>query len=134
MIGKTVLGLTIACARCHDRIDPFGFALEQYAPLGGLRANTTATSAELADGTAIDGMRVLRNYLARDRERDFVRHFCRKLLGYALGRAVQLSDEPLLDRIQKQLQIDHFRVHTAVEMIVLSKQFRQIRGKAVALP
>ena len=123
-----------ACARCHDRIDPFGFALEQYDPLGGLRPNTADTRAELADGTAIAGIRGLRNYLTRERERDFVRHFCRKLLGYALGRAVQLSDEPLLDRIQKQLQMDRFRVHTAVEMIVLSKQFRQIRGKAVALP
>ncbi|MBB75509.1 MAG: hypothetical protein CMJ75_13465 [Planctomycetaceae bacterium] len=123
-----------ACAKCHDRIDPLGFALEQYDPLGALRAEPADTRAELPDGTAIDGLSGLRTYLATTRKRDFVRQFCRNLLGYALGRAVQLSDEPLLDRIQEQLEIQNFHVHTALEMIVLSQQFRQIRGEEVAQP
>ena len=50
------------------------------------------------DGTEIDGLDGLRNYLLTKRRDAFVRQFCRKLLGYALGRAVQLSDEPLLTR------------------------------------
>ena len=123
-----------ACAKCHDRIDPFGFALEQYDPLGGLRADSADTRAELPDGTSIDGMTGLRNYLATERQHDFVRQFCRKLLGYALARAVRLSDEPLLDHIEDQLKHHEFRVHTAVETIVLSRQFRQIRGKEVTIP
>ena len=123
-----------ACAKCHDRIDPFGFALEQYDPLGGLRADSADTRAELPDGTSINGMTGLRKYLATERQRDFVRQFCRKLLGYALGRAVRLSDDPLLDRIEEQLQHHEFRVHTAVETIVRSRQFREIRGKEVTQP
>ena len=49
------------------------------------------------DGTEFDGLDGLRDYLLTKRRDAFVRQFCRKLLGYALGRAVQLSDEPLLD-------------------------------------
>jgi hypothetical protein len=57
-----------------------------------------------------------------------VRQFCRKLLGYALGRAVQLSDEPLLDEIQARVAANGHRVGTALEAIVTSRQFREIRG------
>ena len=54
--------------------------------------------------------------------------FCRKLLGYSLGRAVMLSDKPLLTEIQAQLRSHDFHFSTAVETIVRSKQFREIRG------
>jgi hypothetical protein len=57
-----------------------------------------------------------------------VRHFCRKLLGFALGRAVQLSDEPLLDEMIERLHKNDYRFSAAIETIVLSKQFRMIRG------
>jgi hypothetical protein len=58
-----------------------------------------------------------------------VRQFCRKLLGYALGRSVLLSDDPLLDEMQTQLAANDFRVMTAVEQVVTSRQFREIRGR-----
>jgi hypothetical protein len=63
------------------------------------------------------------------RRDDFVRQFCRKLLGYALGREVQLSDEPLLDEMQQKLAENDYRFSVAVEAIVTSPQFRQIRGQ-----
>ena len=53
-------------------------------------------------------------------------------MGYALGRSVQLSDEPLLDDIYAALAENDFRVHVAIEKIVLSPQFRQIRGNQFA--
>ena len=81
------------------------------------------------DGKAIDGYEGLRNYLLTDRRDTFVRQFCRKLLGYALGRSVQLSDEPLLDEIQTHLAADGYRVNRALEAIVSSRQFREIRGQ-----
>jgi hypothetical protein len=59
----------------------------------------------------------------------FVRQFCKKLLGYALGRAVQLSDEPLLDEMQEALAKQDYRVTTALERIVRSQQFREIRAR-----
>ena len=55
--------------------------------------------------------------------------FCRKLLGYALGREVQLSDEPLLSEVMERLAKNDYRFSVAVEMIVQSRQFREIRGR-----
>jgi hypothetical protein len=117
-----------ACAKCHVKIDPFGFALEQYDAIGRLRAASVDTRTKLEDGTEIDGIEGLREYLLTKRRNDVVRQFCRKLLGFALGREVQLSDEPLLDRMVKRLSENQFRFHIAVEEIVLSDQFRKIRG------
>jgi hypothetical protein len=122
-----------ACAKCHMRIDPFGFSLEQFDAIGRLRTHDAAglpidASAKLMDGTAIDGHEGLRSYLLTNRGAAFERQFCRKLLGYALGRAVQLSDEPLLDEIQAKLAGNGHSVHAAIEAIVSSRQFRDIRG------
>ncbi len=58
-----------------------------------------------------------------------VRQFCRKLLGYALGRSVQLSDEPLLTEMRQRLAKNEYRFSVAVDAIVRSRQFREIRGK-----
>ena len=122
-----------ACAKCHMRIDPFGFALEKYDAIGRFRTQDAAglpidAATKLMDGTPIDGPDGLRSYLLNDRRDTFERQFCRKLLGYALGRAVQLSDEPLLDEIQAKLAANGHRVHVAIEAIVSSPQFRDIRG------
>jgi len=117
-----------ACAKCHARIDPYGFALEQYDAIGRLRAERVDTKTKLVDGQAIEGLAGLRNYLANDRREAFVRQFCRKLLGYALGREVGLSDEPLLKAMQVRLANENYRFSVAVEMIVSSEQFRSIRG------
>jgi len=126
-----------ACAKCHARIDPYGFALEHYDAIGRYRTHDAAgrpidAATRLADGTAIDGHEGLRHHLLTVRRDAFVRQFCRKLLGYALGRAVQLSDEPLLDAIAARLAADGHRVHVAIEAIVSSPQFRTIRGADAA--
>lgn len=122
-----------ACAKCHQRIDPFGFALEGFDAIGRQRTQDAAgmpidTKTTLPDGTSIDGIGDLRNYLLQQRRDDFVRQFCRKLLGYALGRSVQLSDQPLIDSMQEQLAAHDYRVSVAIQQIVLSPQFQQIRG------
>ena len=62
----------------------------------------------------------------------FLKQFCRKLLGYALGRAVQLSDRPLLSEVQRKLEANDYRISTAIETIVQSRQFREIRGREFA--
>lgn len=122
-----------ACAKCHDRIDAFGFALEQFDTIGRLRAEDASghridVAAVLPDGTPVNGVDGLRNYLLNNRREDFLRTFCRRLLGYALGRSVQLSDEPLIDDMMNRLKADEYRFSVAMETIVLSPQFRMIRG------
>jgi len=111
------------CAGCHRRIDPFGFALEGFDAIG--RARKADTKTVLPDGTAVDGLKDLRDYLLNKRGDDFLRQFSRKLLGYALGRSVQLSDKPL---IESMVRSDH-RIGTLIDLIVRSPQFREVRGK-----
>ena len=123
-----------ACAVCHQRIDPFGFALEKYDPIGRFRDKDAAgrpadCKARLRDGTEFDGVDGLRNYLLTRRKDDFLRHFCTKLLGYALGRSVALSDQPLIDEMVAGLKADDYRVSAAVLVVVRSKQFRCHRGR-----
>ena len=60
---------------------------------------------------------------------DVLKQFCRKLLGYALGREVQLSDFLLLEEMQRRLKVNGYRFNEAVEAIVKSPQFRKIRGR-----
>ena len=111
------------CVGCHKRIDPFGFALEGFDAIG--RARKANTKTTLPDGTQVDGLADLRTYLLTKRHDDFLRQFSRKLLGYALGRSVQLSDKPLIDSMVKS----DLRIGTLIERIVSSPQFQQVRGK-----
>ncbi|MDB6130267.1 MAG: hypothetical protein JWM04_1374, partial [Verrucomicrobiales bacterium] len=121
------------CAGCHSRIDAFGFALEKFDAIGRKRDRDMGehgidTRAKAWDGAEFEGLEGLRDYLTKNRRDAFTKQFCRKLLGYSLGRAVQLSDGPLISQMQAQLNANNDTVGAVVEMIVRSKQFRQIRG------
>ena len=122
------------CAGCHQRIDPFGFALEGFDAIGRARSKdagglTIDTRTSLPGGLAIEGLNDLRSYLVTTRRDDFLRQFCRKLLGYALGRSVQLSDKPLIASMLTQLEAGDCHVATAIDLIVRSPQFREVRGR-----
>jgi hypothetical protein len=125
------------CYGCHRRIDPFGFSLEAFDAIGRSRGKDLGgrpidTRVRVLDGSEFDGLPGLRAYLV-DRRRDaFLRQFCRKLLGYSLGRGVLLSDGPLLTRMRDDLKAGDHRFSGAVESVVLSRQFREIRGKEMA--
>jgi hypothetical protein len=121
------------CAGCHARFDAFGFALENFDAIGRFREKDLAnhpldSRATAMDGADLQGLEGLRNYLLTTRRGAFMHQFCRKLLGFSLGRSVQLSDAPLLKEIETQLTGDD-HVGTAIEMIVESRQFREIRGR-----
>ena len=123
-----------ACSKCHQRIDPYGFAMENYDAIGRYRVKDSAgnpidASSRLPTGEDIRSFDDLRSHLEIHRKEDFVRQFNRKLLGYALGRSVQLSDEPILKEILQRQSENSFSIQETVCQIVLSKPFRQIRGK-----
>ena len=118
------------CSTCHKRIDPYGYALEEFDAIGRRRdkdlgGRAIHTKTKVMDGTEIEGLAGLRQYLLTKGRNAFARQFSRKLLGFALGRAVQLSDEPLLDT----LAAADYPIGSVVEMIVKSRQFREIRGR-----
>jgi hypothetical protein len=123
-----------ACAKCHDRIDPLGFALENFDAIGRFREKDAAglridSHTKLQDGTRLNGIGGLRDYLAKGRRDAFIRQFNRKLIGFALGRSIQRSDEPLLSDMKLALEKNDYRVSVAIEAVVLSRQFRELRGK-----
>ncbi len=122
------------CMRCHQRMDAFGLALEGFDAIGRLRTQDLGgrpldTRAKTMDGSQFEGLSGLRDYLLTKRRDDFNAQFCRKLLGYALGRAVQISDRPLQAEMAAGLAGDKSHMNDIVEAIVLSRQFRTIRGR-----
>jgi hypothetical protein len=115
----------------------FGFALEKYDAIGRFRETDFGkrpidVKTKAPDGTPMQGAEGLREYLLTHRKDAFVRQFCKKLLGYALGRGVQLSDEPLVAEMMASLAKSDYRFSAALEPVILSKQFREIRGKNAA--
>jgi hypothetical protein len=124
------------CAVCHQRIDPFGFSLEKYDPIGRLREKDLGglpvdAQSKLRDGTEFEGIDGLRDYLLSRKKDVFTRLFCRKLLGYALGREVTLTDQPLIDAMIAGMDRHDGRVSALVDSIVGSPQFRSIRGRGL---
>jgi hypothetical protein len=120
-----------SCVNCHARIDPLGFALENFDPVGRWRdeyrdGQPIDAAGTLADGTVIAGPVGLRDYLRRERA-GFYRTISVKLLGYALGRSVSAADRPLIERLMHEL--DEGAVFSdLVVRIVLSRQFLNQRA------
>jgi hypothetical protein len=120
-----------ACASCHRRIDPVGFALEGFDPIGRFRKIDPATGhpvdtrSSLPDGRTLSSFAELKKLLLTGREKQkFVRTFCRQLLAYALGRSITWQDLPVLRRMEQNLASKDYRLSAAVEEIVTSAQFR----------
>ncbi len=123
-----------SCVNCHRKIDPLGFALEQFDPVGQWRdayadGGRIDTTGVLDDGTEIIGYQGLEDYLRGERAL-YRRNLCRKLLGYALGRSELASDRLLIDKMLESLDADN-RFSTLVALIVSSDQFRNQRGPAL---
>ena len=122
-----------ACAVCHERIDPLGFALESYDPIGRFRPTDEAggkidDTGEMMDGTKFTGLTGLRDYLKKN-EPQFLTQFTRKLLGYALGRQTLPSDKKLLQQMQASLKANGGKFSAALLEIVKSRQFLNRRAE-----
>ena len=123
-----------SCASCHARFDSFGLAFEGYGPVGerrtkdlaGRPVDTQATFPGGSEGSGFDG---LRNYIRTHRENDFIDNLCRKMLVYALGRSLLLSDEPTIEATRRKLIANSYRLSSLVESIVTSPQFLTKRGQ-----
>jgi hypothetical protein len=114
------------CAVCHVRMDPLGFALENFDSLGKWRTSSDGAridaSAALPDGTKFDGVTGLRNLLVSHRD-DFVRTMTEKLLAYAIGRGIEYYDLPVVRKITKEAAADDYRWSALIAGIVSSAPF-----------
>ncbi|MCM3880879.1 MAG: DUF1592 domain-containing protein, partial [Vicinamibacterales bacterium] len=120
------------CASCHGRMDPIGFALENYDGVGKWRAEDAGqvidASGKLPDGTEFQGPAGLSQLLLTKYRDDFVRTATEKLLTYALGRGVEYYDYPAIRAIDRQAARDQYRISSLILAIVKSTPFQMRRA------
>jgi hypothetical protein len=120
------------CASCHARMDPIGFAFENFDAVGRWRSHDGKfpidPSGTLPDGRSFQGPAELKKIL-RDKKDLFGRNLAEKMLTYALGRGVEHHDEPALAAVVAALARNDYRFSTLVGEIVKSYPFRMRRGK-----
>lgn len=120
-----------ACASCHVRMDPLGFALENFDAVGTWRKEDAGqvidVGAVLPDGTRFSGFTGLQQILL-DRRDEFARAFTERLMTYALARGVGPHDMPAVRAIARAAAADGYRVQTIIRGIVTSPGFTMRRA------
>jgi hypothetical protein len=118
-----------ACAVCHVRMDPLGFAMENFDAIGRWRtvAGNTAVdaSAVFADGTRLDGVAGVRQFVLQHRE-NYVHTLVEKLLTYALGRHVDYRDQPAVRKIVRDAAASDYRWSSIILGVVQSGPFKWV--------
>ena len=120
------------CASCHARMDPLGFALENFTPLGTWRDTDNGKPIDIA-GQLITGEKFkdvaeLAHVLATSRRDDFYRCLTEKLLTYAIGRGLEYYDTVTVDHIVTAMKADNGAMRTLIYGIVESAPFQKRRG------
>jgi mono/diheme cytochrome c family protein len=119
------------CAACHARMDPIGFALENYDGVGRWRHEDAGApidaSGTLPDGTEFQGPAGLSQLLLTTYRDDFVRTVTNKLLTYSLGRGVEYYDLPTIRSIDREAARDNYRISSWILAIVKSTPFQMRR-------
>src|SRR5262249_37799936 len=120
------------CAGCHARMDPIGFAMENFDAVGRWRDHDSGkaidVSSKLPDGTVVDGLKGVKDLVLKDPDR-FAGAIAEKLLMYAAARNVQYFDEPSIRKIVREAKADNFKFASLVLGVVKSGPFqtRQVR-------
>ncbi|MBE7493384.1 MAG: DUF1592 domain-containing protein [Verrucomicrobiaceae bacterium] len=121
------------CASCHARIDPPGFALENYDAIGVWRDNEGGAAIDpagmLKDGTKFNGPVGLKDMLRGPKRNEFTRCLTEHLFTYALGRPVQYYDIATIQGIVKKAEADGYRFSTLITEIITSHAFRYLKTK-----
>lgn len=122
----------VTCNECHRKMDPLGFALENFDAIGGFRkfykegedapAIPVDTSGKLPSGEAFDDVRGLKEILL-GRKEQFVRCLAEKLMMYTLGRELSFSDRPQINAIVEELDRRGGGLQDLVEIVLTSETF-----------
>ncbi|MFZ0591340.1 MAG: DUF1592 domain-containing protein [Bryobacteraceae bacterium] len=119
------------CAGCHTRMDPLGFALENYNAVGQWRTHDgnfpIDASGTLPNGRKFDGPAELKSILASNKQA-FAQCITEKLMTYALGRGLEEYDRRAEDSITAQLAANGYRFSALITGIVNSAPFQMGRG------
>jgi mono/diheme cytochrome c family protein len=121
------------CASCHNRMDPLGFGLENFDALGRWRTEQGGKPIDsvgvLPTGERFDGPVELKRLLLDKRRPEFLHNFCRKLLGYALGREIARPDLVVVKDCVRALEQGQYRSSRLLEAIVVSYPFSHRQPK-----
>ncbi|ADB14763.1 Protein of unknown function DUF1588 [Pirellula staleyi DSM 6068] len=126
-----------SCAACHAKIDPLGFALENYNAIGQYREREgfgykgridendpkIDASGKLPDGRAFADLAELQQILRED-EAKFLKCFVTKLSTYALGRGIEFSDRALIEQLASELKKNDGKLPSLIIALVQSEAFR----------
>jgi hypothetical protein len=119
------------CASCHAQMDPFGFALDNFDPVGNWRLddNGAPINARVAlqDGTEFAGPDGVRKILL-DRKHLFIHNLSEKLLIYALGRSISAKDQPAVRNILRQASTSNYSWSSIILGIINSTPFLMRRS------
>lgn len=120
-----------SCANCHAKMDPIGFALENFNGIGEFRLKDGTfdidPAGEFADGTKVSGPGELKAFIST-KKNQFARCLVEKMLIYGLGRGLEYYDRPTIDRIVKSLEAGDYKFSLLISEIVQSEPFRLRRG------
>jgi len=116
------------CAQCHNKIDPAGFALENYDPIGAWRLSydrklKVDSSGRLPNGKTFSNPSEFRDLVIEQKE-TFLRCLTKKMLTYAIGRPTNSGDRLVVDGIVDEMQESSNGLRDLVKKIVLSETFR----------
>jgi len=123
-----------ACRSCHQKIDPMGYALESFDPIGRWRDNYPKMDKKAKKAPPIDTAAVLSNgrevkdlvefkAMLLDRESQVAHCLTEKMLTYATGRLLEVGDRGEIDRITVELKKDGNRLRDLVHLVVQSELF-----------
>jgi hypothetical protein len=124
------------CASCHARMDPIGFGLENFDAIGAFRTKDgefpVDAAGKLSTGESFAGAAELTAILSDKRRENFIRNLSEKMLIYALGRGIERTDRPAIERIMKDVATSGYRFSALIEAVVQSVPFDRQRVEAPA--
>ncbi len=116
------------CASCHNRLDPLGFALENYDAVGAWRVKdgeeVVDASGVLPSGEKFQGPTDFQKILL-GKKKQIIRNLSERMLTYAIGRGVEHEDRCYVDEIAANVSQDRYRFSALVTSIVTSDPFRK---------
>jgi hypothetical protein len=117
-----------SCNDCHRKIDPLGFSLENFDAIGSWRTeyksgNKVDASGQMPGGEPFKDITGLKQIMTRDLKQ-FSRNLTTKLMTYATGRTMNVSDRPKIDAIIDRLESDRGGLRDLVKHVVTSDTFR----------
>jgi len=117
------------CAQCHNKIDPAGFALENFDAIGSWREKydrklEVDPSGKLPNGQTFSSVDEFRNLVVA-KEETFARCLTKKLLTYAIGRQLNSGDRPSIDKISTAMTGSGKGLRDLIQAVVASGSFRR---------